>query len=126
MKDFISIKYFLLTFLILLGCEDLNSPNDYMMIPGKITITGGYKVDDNNYYIYFSWPVYEQQHSGLEYTRNSKTIANLSKGSTLYTDTLHNLGTFEYRLYAVEDSVLSLPSYIGVRIKSDGYDFWYD
>jgi len=106
------------------SCEKLNSPDQYLQIPGKIQITRVTYDANYNYRIHMYWDNYQSQYTGYQLTRDSKLITNLSVGATEYIDEVQR-GTYEYRLYAMKGFTLSLPSYIKIRVNTYDYNYWY-
>jgi hypothetical protein len=119
--------FFVFSLLLLTSCDNLNSPDQYMMIPGKIIIsTVQYDSNNNNiHYIDFTWGDYQSPHTGFQITRDNNIIATLSKESNSFEDTVTSNGTYEYRVYASNGTNLSTPSYIRIQINSYNYNFWY-
>ena len=120
------IFFFVLATFLIIGCEELNSPDDYLMIPSQITIEKVEYDTDYNYYIYLNWRDYRSQHTGFQLTRDDITIAELSQNNYSYIDKIGSTGTYEYRLYAVNGTIVSSPSYIKIKLNRDTYEWWYE
>lgn len=124
-KRIFPILFGVLSFIFFTCCEELNSPDHYMMIPGKIQITRVTYDDKYNYYIYMYWDNYKPQFTELQLTRDSKLIAKLSKDETSFIDMVQR-GTYEYRLYAINGNIKSIASYIKIKVNTYDYEWWYE
>ena len=125
-KSQIYFELLIVGFFLFIGCNELNSPDRYMMIPDKIQIERVEYDENYNYYIYLSWGNYNSPNTGFKLTRDNEMIANLSKNEYSYIDTVQNTRTYEYRLFAIKGTIFSVPSYIKIRINYNTYDWWYD
>lgn len=126
MKKYLSIIFVcFLSCLFFLSCDELDSPDAYLQIPGVIQISSVTYDANYNHYVNLYWDKYLSSFSSFQLTRDSKIIANMSADKLSYTDKV-STGTYEYRLYAIKGSITSQPSYIKIQVTSYNYYYWYE